>query len=390
MIIGEDLIYACPHCGTYFKQMNVMSGNTFGATFYSDGKYYAPMMRDVPRFTSCRKCKHIIDIAQLKPVNPTHGFSWRKLLGLNKPIDAKNIPYCHDLRGTEWDEALQLFPAYEQYFRICIWQDAHDVCRQWPVSSDFEVYLKKNIEREDYKKNCRALLKLLDTPDKSIEDILGMAEIYRNLGEFEKAIETLELIRDKRLGNVHQDIMSGIIAACKQENKLTFRLKTEAEKKQEAEEKRKQREERIRKIHEAWLKEEEKDPRWKICPNGHCFQNIQSSCPWCEKSGVVGRLDADTPIFKQYLYVGKLNGDYVLTKDKDVPQQEERIRNICVEYNADYFFGFYLDGKNPNPRLGNTIRFADISIKGRELTLMCERMVRGEHDMITLSNSNAE
>lgn len=41
---SPDIIIRCPHCKCTEKFMGIASGNTFGATFYSDGFVSAPMM----------------------------------------------------------------------------------------------------------------------------------------------------------------------------------------------------------------------------------------------------------------------------------------------------------------------------------------------------------
>ena len=134
------------------------------------------------------------------------------------------------------------------------------------------------------------------------------------------------------------------------------------------------------------INEEMKDPRWKVCPNGHCYENIRKECPWCGKDKVVGRLDKDVSLQHKELYVGKQNGHYILTSDASIPMQEERIRKITIDYYQDKFVYFHIDGKNPNPFYFNTIRLNQGCIKGRMLTKYIELIMKGKCDYLDLSS----
>lgn len=129
-----------------------------------------------------------------------------------------------------------------------------------------------------------------------------------------------------------------------------------------------------------------KDPRWKICPNGHCYENIRKECPWCGKDNVVGRLDKDVSLQHKELYVGKQNGHYILTPDASIPMQEDRIRKITIDYYQDKFVYFHMDGKNLHPFYFNTIRLNQGCIKGRTLTKLCEDILVGKYNYVDLSS----
>lgn len=44
MLPGPTIIIACPLCGQYAKKRTIISGNTFGAKLWSDGKRISPML----------------------------------------------------------------------------------------------------------------------------------------------------------------------------------------------------------------------------------------------------------------------------------------------------------------------------------------------------------
>ena len=54
---GEDLLIACPYCGKEHIQETLMSGNTRGARYWTDGKRDAPMLPTMPVLTRCDSCK---------------------------------------------------------------------------------------------------------------------------------------------------------------------------------------------------------------------------------------------------------------------------------------------------------------------------------------------
>ena len=60
MLPGPNYIYKCPSCGNFIKIGSLISGNTYGAKLYSDGKRVAPMMPEFPDLTKCKKCNAIL------------------------------------------------------------------------------------------------------------------------------------------------------------------------------------------------------------------------------------------------------------------------------------------------------------------------------------------
>lgn len=101
------------------------------------------------------------------------------------------------------------------------------------------------------------------------------------------------------------------------------------------------------------INEEMKDPRWKVCPNGHCYENIRTECTWCGEKCVEGRLDKNVNVQHKELFVGKLKrsflstSHYVLTTDPNIPMQEERLRKITVDFFKISLYFFIWTGKIP-------------------------------------------
>ena len=58
MLPGPILIIECPFCAALIKLRTLASGNTYGATRWSDGKLDAPMLKERSELAKCKKCGH--------------------------------------------------------------------------------------------------------------------------------------------------------------------------------------------------------------------------------------------------------------------------------------------------------------------------------------------
>ena len=61
-------IKLCKHCGKYFRDSLHCSGNTFGATFFTDSKCSAPMLSDDQLFTRCPHCRGFFWVDEPKSI----------------------------------------------------------------------------------------------------------------------------------------------------------------------------------------------------------------------------------------------------------------------------------------------------------------------------------
>ena len=347
--------YKCPTCGGYLYSSSLHCGNTIGAKFYSDGKMFDPMWPEFPDFTKCKECGTIIMLSRLE---------W--FLGSALEL---GFYECQPLTIGDLYRALDIFPEEELSIRLHIWRLYNDKFRYHAdLRPGDRIAIDSIIDTDEYQNNCVALLGLLNrnNPD---ERIL-LAELNRNLGNF---TECLDLIPVSKRNDRVEKIL---VLECGKGNRYTIciddyykNLEAQAEKKEQ---------ERIN--------EEMKDPRWKICPNGHCYENIRKNCIWCGDDNVVGRLKKDIILQHRELYVGKQNGHYILTSDASIPLQEERIRKITIDYYQDKFIYFHMDGKNPHPFCFNTIKLNQGSIKGRTLTKLCEDILISKCNSVDLSS----
>jgi tetratricopeptide (TPR) repeat protein len=197
MLPCPDFIYQCPHCGNYLKRGSLMSGNTFGAKLYSDGKQVAPMLPDFPNLTKCKKCNTIFWLSDLKEVGECDWYSENKEVSLEwKSADNAEFLEIKDLcRALEIEEN----QSAEKNIRIWIWWAFNDRVRE----GGGKLFLEET-EKDLWEKNCRTLLNLLNVDD--FNEKIMIADLYRNLGEFEKCISIIDSIEEKNM-NWIKDLM---------------------------------------------------------------------------------------------------------------------------------------------------------------------------------------
>jgi len=175
---GPNNIYKCPHCGHFLKERTLLSGNTCEAMFYSDGKRIAPMLPEFPDLTKCKKCNHIFWLSIFKIVGQED--CWNPD---SKWADAECAEF---LNIKDLFRALEMYPKKEKDIRIWILWTFNDRIRNGK-----EIFIDPD-DKDLWEQNSNALLKLFD--DSNLERKFLKAELYRNLGEFEKCIDIIESI----------------------------------------------------------------------------------------------------------------------------------------------------------------------------------------------------
>lgn len=198
MIPGPNYVYKCPNCGNYLIQESIVSGNTLGAEIYSDGKRIAPMLPAFPDLTKCSKCNKILWLSKLKKVGE-----------YSPDFDMPDVPEWQDAEQVKFLQLKEYFEALEQrvfkkkseelFIRKRIWWSYNDRIRNG------EKIFKDRQDELRWKDNLNKLIKLLKVSDYGHK--IMMAEIKRNLGEFESCvsilngidIEDVEWLKEKML-----------------------------------------------------------------------------------------------------------------------------------------------------------------------------------------------
>ena len=197
---GPEIIRKCVSCTVPMAQVTIKSGNTFGATLWTDGKMEAPMLPDLPWFVKCPHCHSLLWIdeqvelgeAELDCmlISEKEKLSMKPYLKKASLLDIEiSIPQC----VTPSEE--ELFASMDtnisdvkkaRYLRLRAWWAGNDVRRK---------SRKKHPLSEKEAKNLQALVALLIESDKN--DRIIKAEIMRELGRFDDAVSILSMLPDK-------------------------------------------------------------------------------------------------------------------------------------------------------------------------------------------------
>ena len=134
MMPGPTLIKKCSACERLIEEETMMSGNTCGAVFWTDGEFDAPMLPDLPELVKCPFCKALLWIKDLEVVgdagtNRCCGFVPVKIPGLDlttaKPY---KMPSLKDYLGLLNGGGQSL--EREKYLRLRAWHAGNDRRRE--------------------------------------------------------------------------------------------------------------------------------------------------------------------------------------------------------------------------------------------------------------------
>jgi len=219
MLPGVNLYYECPQCGNFLKKRTLRSSNTFRAINYSDGRTIAPMEPEFPDLTKCKKCNTIIWLRKQKEIG---NYRWGDEVDL-KFQTAEEVEF---LEIEDQFRALDLGMAEnkgeEIFIRTRIWFSYNDRLR---IPKYMHERLKKGIsmfidenDELNWKKNCTELISLLD--QSNLFEKLMLAELHRNLGNFEDCITILNSIDHDGLKSLKEKF----ILECQLKNRYNVRM----------------------------------------------------------------------------------------------------------------------------------------------------------------------
>lgn len=180
MLLGNPLTVYCPQCNTPHMQMSLISGNTFGGVFWSDGCSLTPMLPDIPLFTRCVSCRCIFSLKRCEQEE-------------SEREEAYDFPPVTqpDTEGLEEALATKVYQTEQEeiYLRVRLW---------WAMNKrPFQTgETMAHSMDEKYLKNARKLIQLLGMNKE--ENLLTIAELHRNTGEFDACIKALSGIKEKR------------------------------------------------------------------------------------------------------------------------------------------------------------------------------------------------
>lgn len=175
----------CPHCQAAMTILALRSCNTFGATFYTDGHVEGAMYDETCRLNTCPACGKYFWLEDAKPRTDDDDRAGAADELFPPAEGVRDEGYETALRARPWTSREQ-----ELYLRIRVW---------WWSNMPYRDQSAKRINVAEHDKaNLMRLLELLDENDANHR--LMRAEIYRQLGLFEQAIEELGDDFDDRYG----------------------------------------------------------------------------------------------------------------------------------------------------------------------------------------------
>lgn len=193
MLPGPPIYKQCPYCAKYIAESTILSGNTFGAVLWSDGKFDAPMMPSTPSLVACPFCQALVWLNELPEID-------------EHTVDRETAMQLHHAQHYE-DPTLDQYMHFldtnaldvnkERYVRIQIWWMNNDVRRTanpiWQLRADEQT----NLER---------LASLFDATDMNQQ--IMKAEAMRQLSRFEEADTLLASIHEREYASVVERLRS--------------------------------------------------------------------------------------------------------------------------------------------------------------------------------------
>ena len=245
--IVPKISFQCPVCENYYYGSTFCSGNTFGATYYTDGSMDSPYLPRESFITQCPKCKTFLDKRFLKPmknqIRLVFDFKERAEL-MPRPSKSKN-PDISFKETPELKKKLETAGHVDDHFRSDAAEAAFleealakglyypERAPEW-LKEDYNKRKRKSIlqdlwhcynrdrticSKEKYEKLCKQYISFLHEYDD--KERLCLAELYRNIGEFEKSKDLLQGFRSPEK---YKDYIDCILKEIEKKNTYTVAL----------------------------------------------------------------------------------------------------------------------------------------------------------------------
>ena len=208
MIYGPEILNLCSNCNCIISRNEAISGNTFGAKFYSDGNQIGLGIDKTPSLIKCENCLSYLWIHKLQTLDLLNSKTYN-----NK--SRKN--YANFLSVEELQAAIKIGVADTNKEKIHIRKSL--LFEQNNLFRIFDCFEDRDAEKK-WTENIYELLTLW--PDnKNNTEKLFLAELHRNTEQFEESISIINSIEDKEL----DWIKNQFILNCTEKNKYVFELK---------------------------------------------------------------------------------------------------------------------------------------------------------------------
>jgi len=219
MIYGPNEIHKCPECGKLYIKRTLVSGNTTGARYYTDGKMVASLMEEFPQITKCKNCFTIFWLDN--PINEVHE-------GDDENEVYKDTLFASFLKPYDYLQSINMVLFRDQneetYLRMKLWYTFNDRVRDLSSENDEKIFYQELFTEELdvvlYENNCR---KLIEIQDKVADNrIVAIAELKRNLTLYDESIAVLDTVTTPQ----YQFAIKCIRNLCEMKNRYTRLFET--------------------------------------------------------------------------------------------------------------------------------------------------------------------
>ncbi len=189
MQLGPILVYKCPKCKNLISKESLISGNTFGATIYSDGKMNASRCPEYPSIVKCSKCKLIFWLNGKYYIGTEATEFSENILEEYKGIEIERSKFLTFDEYLEALDTLNFETVHEEIFirqRIW-WEFNHRERKDLP-------FFNSSTEETIWLKNINHLLELFDPND--VHQRILIAELNRHVGNFEDCMDIINKLDD--------------------------------------------------------------------------------------------------------------------------------------------------------------------------------------------------
>lgn len=203
MNIDKVAIYQCNSCKAFLSTVQIYGGVFLDNPVFSDGKSVEPLLPEIIEFSNCKCCGNYFWLDDLKEIGLSYIEELEKSNFKNAlPVASLTIEeYVNGLKSDVVRSKKQ-----EIKIRTFIWQAYNDRYRAGnPIFLNLE-------DKARWRENCLRLLELIDSSKQSKK--LLIAELYRNLGNFEKSLQVLNDVMSEK----NKGIVEKLIAECNLRN----------------------------------------------------------------------------------------------------------------------------------------------------------------------------
>lgn len=181
MMIGPARILTCPECGGSKEVMSLLSGNSFGADMWSDGRMDAPMLPEPSMIQKCPHCGKYFwlpdqPFVRVKDWHECHDLGALSFTELKEGV-IQLLSKCAD-EAMETDIRLQFLMAYNDEFH-----------RRWKDGTRYRINTEPAVsDTKMFRENLERLYFLFLYQ----EDRSSAAEMLRELGLYKECMTLIE------------------------------------------------------------------------------------------------------------------------------------------------------------------------------------------------------